>query len=323
MAPSVRSTRRSRKDTTVPQRHQRTPGVAPVHHTFGARFGAIPAVLVAIVTLASGCTNSSGDAGTTEKGLGSGAPEEFGLTLALLAIRVEQTEQLIGSCMQAAGFEYIPIDFSTIKEAMEADQTAPGLSDDEYIKQFGLGITTQFDKPIVTFRAGETNNTHVESLAGTDRRAFERALWGEASDWNHVRALEEEDFSQSGGCTRSAATETYQPGELSGSYVNPADKRIESDPRVIAATAQWADCMRAEGFEYTNPSAVEDDLLQQLDEVTQGKDPRTLAEPALGALEELQGRELAIAALLKSCDEEHLEPIVATVEAEFYGSRST
>ncbi len=279
---------------------------------------AFVSLLLAFVLSACGPSNSA----TTKTGP-SRAPEEFGLTLQQLAGRVETTEQRVAACMQKAGFTYIPLDFATIKTAMSTDKSAPGLSTEEYAKQFGLGITTQFDKPIVTFGAGETNNTYSDSLPELDQIAFRRSLWGETPEWNHVRALEEEDFSQTGGCTRTSAQQTYKPTELAGTYLNPADKLLQQDPRVIAATKKWAQCMRANGFEYDNPNQIDEDLYQRLNAITQGQDPKTLTGPAIEALTDLQGQERAIATLLVTCDEQHLEPVVAKVEAELYGKRPT
>jgi hypothetical protein len=291
------------------------------------RAGATKALTVALIVgslVGAGC-GLGGATGTKASGdqVDRKPPEEFGLTLAQLTARVEQTEQRISECMQKAGFDYVALDFATIKEAMSSDKSAPGVSSEDYVKRFGLGITTQFDKPIIVFRAGPTNNAAFETLAESDQVAYRRALWGENSDWNHVRALEEEDFSETGGCTRSAAEQTYKPNELSGTYVNPADKLLEQDPRVIAATAKWADCMRTEGFPYDNPAQVEDDLRQRLTAVAQGQDPRALAGPALIALTELQDQERATATRLVACEEEHLEPVISKVEAELYGARAS
>ncbi len=250
----------------------------------------------------------------------SNVPEEFGLTLAQLATRVEQTEQLIASCMTTAGFDYVAVDFSTVKTAMESDQTAPGLSDDAYLKQFGLGITTQFDKPIIGFGAGPQNTTYLNGLPEPDQVAFRRALWGEQVEWNHARALEEEDFSQTGGCTRSSAEQTYNPDELTGAYINPADKAIEQDPRMIAALGEWSSCMQEEGYAYDHPDQVEADLRDQLAALVQGQDPKGLTGPALEALKALQDEELAIAEVHVSCEEDHIEPVQIKIEAELYGA---
>jgi hypothetical protein len=279
---------------------------------------AATACLVVGITACGGGGGESG-ADTT----GGGAPEEFGLSLAELTERIEATEQRIATCMSDAGFDYVALDFVTIKQAMDSDQSAPGLSDEDYVAQYGLGITTQLDKPLVVFGAGPQNNAYLAGLAESEQVAFRRALWGEAADWNHARALEEEDFSETGGCTRTAADELYRPEELSGTYVNPADVLVEQDPRMVAAITAWSECMAAEGYEYDHPDRVTDDLQERSDAISQGQDPATLTGEALAALEELQGEELAVAALLTSCEEEHIEPVQAEVEAELYGGSPT
>jgi hypothetical protein len=278
--------------------------------------------VASLTTLAflAACGSDTPASNGTRDSVADDAPEEFGMSLTDLAARIETTEGLIAQCMTQAGFEYIALDFVTVKAAMDSDQTAPGVPSDDYIKQFGLGITTQFDQPIITFGAGPENTAYLEQLPSSDQAAFKRALWGESPNWNHAHAVEAEDFSETGGCIRSAAEQTYSPDEVSGAYVNPADVLLEKDPRMIAAIKQWSDCMRGEGYQYDNPGQVEDDLRQRLDAILQGQEAAALTGPAIDALNELQGEELAIAAILTSCEEEHIEPVQAAIEAELYGA---
>ena len=250
----------------------------------------------------------------------SNAPEEFGLARTELAARIEKTEGLIAKCMTDAGFQYIALDFVTIKQAMDSDKSAPGVSSDDYVKQYGLGITTQFNQPLVEFGAGPENARYLDGLPSADQVAFKHTLWGESPDWNHAHALEAEDFSQTGGCTRSAAEQTYTPTEITNAYVNPADIKIEQDPRMIAAIKKWSDCMRADGYQYDNPSQVEKDLQERLDAIVQGQDPTTLTGPALDSLHQLQGEERAIAAVLTTCEEDNITPVQDAIEAELYGA---
>lgn len=273
--------------------------------------------LALLATAAGACGGSS------DKGAESAVPEEFGLSLAQLTARVEDTEARIATCMTTAGFAYVAIDFPTIKKAMESDQTAPGLSDDAYLKQFGHGITTQFDKPLVVFGAGPQNTTTLAGLSSADQVAYRRTLWGEATEWNHARALEEEDFSQTAGCTRRAAEQTYRPDELTGTYINPADKAVEQDPRMVAALSKWAACVRAEGYSYEHPDQIDDDLRERLAAITQGQDPNALPQAALDALTQLQGEERAVAVVARTCEEDHLESVQEKVEAELYGGNPT
>ena len=276
--------------------------------------------LLALPPLTTACGTGAPSSDGSATNAPSNAPEEFGLSRTDLAARIEKTEGLIAKCMTGAGFQYIALDFVTIKQAMDSDQSAPGVSSDAYVKQYGLGITTQFNQPLVEFGAGSQNASYLERLSPADQVAFKRTLWGESPDWNHAHAIEAEDLSQTGGCTRSAAEQTYTPTEISSAYINPADIKIEQDPRMIAAIKKWSDCMRADGYQYDNPQQVEDDLHERLDAILQGQDPTTLVGPALDSLHQLQGEELAIAAVLTTCEEDNVIPVQDAIEAELYGA---
>lgn len=247
-------------------------------------------------------------------------PEEFGLTMEELALRVEQVEAAVRDCMTTAGFEYVPVDFATVKAAMDSDKTAPGVSEEDFVAQFGYGITTSFDDPVVEAGKGEQNVAIFAALPAPDQAAYSRALWGDRPDVTLARALEDEDFAGTGGCTRSAAEQSFSSEELTGTYINPGDVLLEQDPRVVAALEEWATCVRDAGYEYGHPDEVEEDLSQQLDEVLAGADPASLTGPAQAALTELQGYERAVAGVATGCEEEHVQPVVEQVESEVYGA---
>ena len=282
-----------------------------------ATLSVYPALSVLVLAL-SACGGGSSSAKSTVAA--ASAPREFGLPLAELASRIEKTEQLIATCMTSAGFKYVANAFVTIMKAMESDGTAKGVAAEDYVKQFGLGITTQPDKPLVLFGAGPQNSAYLAGLPASDQVAFKRALWGEAADWNHARAVEQEDFSLTKGCTRSAADMIYSPYEVAGGYVNPADKRVTQDPRMIAALKKWSKCMRAKGFNFDTPDQVDAELRERLAGIAQGRDLTTLTGPALAALGQLQGEERAVATLLTTCEEKHIVAVQERVEAEIFGS---
>ena len=291
---------------------------SPLRHRLAAG-----TAVVLLTALTAGCGGSTTSATPTDAASASGAAAEFGLSAADLGARIDTTEKLIATCMTDAGFEYTALDAASVQDAMSSDKTAAGVRSEDFVKQFGLGITTQLDKPIVNFGAGPQNTAALSALAAPDQVAYRRALWGDAPAWNHARAVEEEDFSSTAGCTRSSAEKAYTPTELNGGYVNPNDQKIEQDPRMIAAVAKWADCMKTAGFAYDEPGRVDEDLHARLDAVTAGEDPRTLAGPAAAALKELQGEELVIAAALTTCEQEHIEPVQAQVETEVFGAPQT
>ena len=268
----------------------------------------------------SGSGSAGPDGSTDASGTARFGPEEFGLTLDELAARIEQVEGLIGQCMTAAGFEYVPVDFERVKAGMDADKTAPGLSDEEFVAQYGYGITTQFDKPGREIGLGEQNVAIYEALSPAEQAAYDHTLLGENRDATFALSVEAEDFAGTGGCTRQAVEQSFSPDELDANYFNPGDAVLEQDPRVVAAMADWSDCVAADGFTYAHPDDVETDLQQRLDALTAGADPASLTGPAADALAELQGEELAVAAVATTCEEDIVDPVVEEVETELYGA---
>lgn len=268
------------------------------------------------LTLAA-CGGSGSNNGSDAPRFGS---EEFGLTLKELVAKAEAVEKLIGECMTEAGFEYVPNDFDTIRRAMTSDKSAPGLSESEFRSEFGYGITTQFPKPIVTLGLGEENGRIRDALPPADQVAYDRTLLGDDPEAVFAYALEAEDFSRTGGCTRTAVEQQFTRKELTTTYLNPGDQLIEQDRRVLSALDDFAACMRDAGYDYGHPDEVESDLLARLDAVTGGQDPETLTDSAAAALSELQDYERAVAPVAFECESTLLQPVVDAVEEEIYGS---
>ncbi len=243
--------------------------------------------------------------------------EEFGLSARQLVERSEAVEAAIGECMSAAGFEYFPVDFTTIRTAMSSDKSAPGLSRAEFVERYGFGITTQFDKPMVELSLGEQNSQIVDSLGEADRVAYLRTLFGEHTDATYAAGLETEDFSRTGGCTRAAIEQFFTASEMSASYFNPGDALIETDPRALQAISEWYDCMVEGGFDgYLHPDDVEASLQHRIDLLADGIEPEDLTGSAIA---ELQAEELAVAAVFTRCEDTVLDPAMNLVEEEFYG----
>jgi hypothetical protein len=226
--------------------------------------------------------------------------------------------------MSDAGFEYVPVDYATAREAMNADKSAPGLTTEEYAATFGYGISTQPELAGTITPAsigmGEQNMQIFNSLGEADQIAYNRTLFGENTDATFAVTLEAEDFSETGGCTRTAIDQVFSPEELSASYYNPGDALIEQDPRVIEAIAAWSDCMREAGFDYNSPEEIEPDMEERLDAILDGADFDTLSAAAQADLTELQGEERAIAVADLECELEFIEPAVRQVETELYGA---
>jgi len=285
------------------------------------------ALILIIGTFLVAC--SSGSRSATESSNSSGengqrGDAEFGLTEAEITRRVDAVESFIATCMTDAGFEYISVDYATARAAMDSNSKPSGLNGDEFRTQFGYGITTQYAGPDgqAVMGTGEQNIRIRSGLSTADLAAYNRALYGENPSATFVVSLDDENFSQTGGCTHAAVEQVFTPDELGPGFVNYQNAegaRVEQDPRVIAANRDWATCMRDAGYSYSNSDEIKTDLANRLDAITGGAAPDTLPSEAQASLTQLQGEELAIAAADHECNVQFVDPIKTQVETELLG----
>ena len=268
---------------------------------------ALALAISAVACGSSGTKSSASEAGTAE----------FGLTETQLVNRIESVESAIASCMGDAGFKYEPIDPVTLRAAMAKLGSAPGLSDKQFVEQFGYRISTL--PPTADFGVGEENTRIYNALPPADRVAYKRTLLGEHPEATFMVTLDAEDFSQTGGCTRAAVEKVFKPDQLSGTYRNPTDVLVEQDPRMVDAREKWAGCMRAKGYDYARQEDAEKDIAARLQRITQGGDPETLTGSAKTELQALQGEERAIAVVDFDCAHRFLDDVEERVVRDITG----
>ena len=253
--------------------------------------------------------------------------DEFGMTRDELFTAIENVEAEISQCMREAGFEYVAVDFNTVRQGMKADKSLPGMKEEQFIEQYGYGISTLYTgrspqlselQTPAQIGLGEQNVQIYRNLSPADQVAYSQTLFGEHPDVTFAVALETENLSRTGGCTRSAAEKFFTPEQMSSNYLNPFDALINQDPRIVEANAKFAECLRAAGFEYNHEKDVEPDVRKKLDAITGGAPLETLSSEALAQFKELQNYERALAAAALSCEKEHLEPVAEKVEREYY-----
>ncbi len=225
--------------------------------------------------------------------------EEFGMTDEALVKSIERAESLIASCMTDAGFEYVPIDPVTFRGAMDALTSAPGLTDAEFVAQYGYGITTL--PPTQAFGAGEQNTRIYDQLSAADQIAYKRTLWG------------------AGGCTKKAIHQVYTEEQRNANYVNPFDAQVQQDPRMVDALEKWSGCMREAGYDYENPDDAEREITDRFNALTKGADPKTLTGSDKAGLTQLQGEERAVAQADNECFEQYVTDVERQVERDISG----
>ncbi|MGB3712965.1 MAG: hypothetical protein WA996_00900 [Candidatus Promineifilaceae bacterium] len=289
------------------------------------------ALVLAVGLLLTACDGGSLFSNSSDSGEdGRPGTEEFGLSKQELVESVEAVEALIAACMNEAGFEYVAVDYRTIRRGMTSDKSLPGLSEREFFNQYGFGISTLYtglppqladENTPAKIGLGKKNAEIFENLSPADQVAYNHTLFGENIDATFAVAIEVEDFSRTGACTRSAIEQVFTPEQLAITYLNPKDALIEQDPRMVNALAEFAECLRAEGFNYTSERQVEPDLRERLYAITGGMPVESLAADAQAALVELQGYERALGVVVLDCEVRILEPVEDRVERELFAGR--
>lgn len=296
----------------------RQPNAAPA-----SRSSTSVKLLVAVVAIvASACGGDSGESDVTLGGvpgeLGFGL-REYGLTDEEWTRVVESVQQEIASCMAAAGFEYIPADVDAVELAMSAVRSEPGVSREDYKRQWGYGVTTRFDNRGKEIELGERNLAIFADLSEADQVAYERTLYGENTDAIFSYQFDEEDFDPTGGCTRQAIEATFDDEMLDSDYENPKDVLVDQDGRMEEAELRWADCMAEAGYDYEDQDEVIEEYGELLDELLDGDDPEELPPARAEELAELQQQEIAISLVDLECQILYVDDVERQVEIELFG----
>ncbi len=302
----------------------------------------VATVLVAILVIGmAGCGNGSTENGgetptvqttggeTEEKPAEQPGKEEFGLTTKALVQAVERVEALIAEYMREEGFEYVAVDYKTVRRGMAADKSLPGVSEEEFIAKYGFGVSTLYTgaAPQLTegycpgrVGLGEKNVQIYKNLSPADQVAYNRSLFGENTDASFAVGLEVEDFSRCGGCTRKAIEQVFKLEQLKATYYNPLNALINKDPRMKAALRKYAAKMREAGFDYNHPDEVETDIRERFYAITDGGTVplEKLSTEQRAALKKLQDYERRVAAISFELEEEIFDPVEEQIERELY-----
>jgi hypothetical protein len=293
--------------------------------------------LLAIILIACASkTGSSSSSSTTNNAANSvntanqdkiPGKDEFGMSSEELYASIENVESEISKCMNDAGFEYIAVDFNTVRRGMTADKSLAGMSERQFIDQYGFGISTLYSglapqlselPTAAQIGLGAQNVQTFRNLSPADQVAYSHTLFGEHPDATFSVALETEDFTRTGGCTRSAIEKFFTPEQLNSTYINPFDALVDQDPRMVKANVEFANCLRSAGFDYSHEKEIEPDLRSKLDAITDGLPLEALSSDAQAALKELQDYERALASITVSCESRYLDPVADQVERELY-----
>jgi len=263
---------------------------------------------------------------------GTPGTEEFGMTPKQLVQAVEKVEALISKCMREQGFQYVAVDYITVRKGMSSDKNIPGMSEKEFVDKYGFGVSTMYTgkPPQLTtgysparVGLGERNVQIYKNLSPADQVAYNRALLGENSEATFAVGLETENFARTGGCTRKAVEQVFLPEQLKATYYNPKNAVINKDPRMKAAVRQYAAEMRKAGFSYNHPDEVEADIRERLAALTSGGKllVKDMSPEQAAGLKKLQDYERRVAIKHFHLAEEIFDPVEERIEKEMYSRK--
>jgi hypothetical protein len=226
----------------------------------------------------------------------------------------------IGECMEKQGFEYVPVDPFARQEALTGKAR---VTDADFNKQFGYGVTTMFGRG---GQQSDPNDRIRKSLPAADRAAYERALWGESPGATFQGAADTGDFSDLGGCTKKATDATFGGAGVLTALVgklDELDQRIVEDQRMVKATEQWSACMAVKGYHYQESDEIDEDLLKRFKAIVGlGARPMMVSLPGVtnydrAALADLQREEVAVVNADIKCEKQEITPVEQIVRPQY------
>jgi hypothetical protein len=224
------------------------------------------ALVVSLVTAACG---SSTESTTEPEPLPFDAVllELFGTTDtdAYLAGAERRAAEIVATCMEEAGFEFVIPAPATVDLTEDRDSL-------DYARREGFGVITGFVRTIdeTDFLADapvDPNLTYLETLPAAEIDRFLITLNG---------APAEPGQFQDGGCNGKASDEAYADWlrffDALPNYRSLGEER-DTHPDWLAAQALWQDCMADRGYDYTEPDAIMSDVTNRMREIVEARYP--------------------------------------------------
>lgn len=288
------------------------------HHGWRRRMATV--ATLCLVPLA-GCGGSSDKpaSATPAASTGGTIEDQLGFTRKGVAAASGKVENSIAACMKADGFDYVPTDPVAQQAALTGKAN---MTDEEYEKQFGYGITTLYGRATAQT---DPNETIRAQLGKADLAAYDRALSGGNPEQTFAFAVDTGDFTQLGGCTKKATDNAFGGTQLLQTLqrkLDELDDSIAADQRMVHAQEAWRACMKsATGEQYEDAESIEDEIKQRFETVVGSVvPPGEVAPPGtqvdMAALAKLQQDELDLFNKDRICERQHIDPVETKVRQE-------
>ena len=192
-----------------------------------------------------------------------------------------RVEEIVAECMSEQGFEYTPVDYSSMTGAsFEPEELEFEWGTKEFAEEFGYGATTdpyggqeEVAPPEDVEEFVDPNQEYVMAMSETEQAAYNAAMYGEQSMEPVDPEAEVEWNWETAGCQGRAQHEVYEGGngmeddEFTALQddMNAMWESSMADPRLADANTEWASCMADAG--YPGFSAVGDGETSIYDQV--------------------------------------------------------
>jgi hypothetical protein len=247
--------------------------------------------------------------------------DQLGFSESGVVERQTRVEGVIQACMSAQGFEYIPVDPLAQRAALTGKAR---MTDDEFLQQFGYGISTMFGRG---GNESDPNERIRKSLGAADRAAYDRTLWGDNPGLTFAEAIDNDAATDLGGCTKKATEKVFGGATVLATVQGKFDEleeRITQDQRMVRAVERWSKCMADRGYQYEEPEEIDTDLTKRFKTILgAGAQPGATAPPTRGAsydraaLADLKSEEVKVANADLACEKRHITPVELEVRPQY------
>ena len=247
----------------------------------GRRRGAVLAAMAIVSVSACG----GGSSGPSEADLldptKSPLAKVLGYDISMADQKVQQleVEQAVAGCMKAEGWEYKPVDYSSmggssVWEAEYEEQMADPVA---YGEKYGYGLVRNDELNAQANEEGgntweDPNQDYLNTLSMEEQQSYQETLYGK-QDYSSLEEGEEyvppplEDQGCYGQAQLAAGNATMANPDIQAK-LNDFYEGVENDPDLVAANKVWAACMADidQSYEWKNPDEIWGDLSTRLEE---------------------------------------------------------
>lgn len=223
--------------------------------SLGAYVRVLMGFLVGCVLLAS-CGSDASDSDRVSLSYAESPINELlGIDIALRAgdlVELERAaEQGVVECMQAAGFEYVAVDFASQFE-LGAEAEDPESRSYAELNGYGISIRPAIDVPKPEDFV-DPNDDIQSQLSEAELEAYSLALNGSTPPDGEPLAPQDRSgcVAQEYGAVYAARAEYSAVEEFFGEFgaeLAELEQRFQSDPRFVELEAEWSSCMAEQGF---------------------------------------------------------------------------